>query len=59
MSKFDEPEDKSHILTVAEILNNNAEDIKWDVANLWPEGSLVLLTAPPASFKTLLTLDAA
>jgi hypothetical protein len=50
---------RSFIVKVESILSQDAEPITWGVADLLPEGGLILLTAPPSHFKTFLSLDMA
>jgi DNA primase len=51
------PEDKKYLISIGDILNQEIEPTKWDIADIMPEGCLVLLSAPPSNYKTWLALD--
>jgi hypothetical protein len=48
---------KSFLIPVRDILNGETEPTKWIIQDILPEGAIVLISAPPAHYKTFLALD--
>jgi hypothetical protein len=52
-------EERKYLLTIADILRQDTEPTMWLVPDVLPAGSIVLLSAPPAHYKTWLALEIA